>query len=221
MKVTAGDTGQSPHVPTGQVDHTNGSKFGTEPETVRVNQQSTDKQPPYPGTDNGVPFSKMNSKGEVESRPTKAIEKDEPNRESPLFGRNKPNPKWKRVEDFDSPLPIVKIFCRKLVILGVVFATVYMAFAAYAVILGHKDAGQRVIGTAAGLILLLMGYSIYKVVQINAWRFKAGTLFDWTEELEASARRPLSPNDTPTVPVKPGGRQRSNRQVSPLIGGQQ
>lgn len=67
-------------------------------------------------------------------------------------------------------LPTVNAFCRFFVILGVVSATIWMALAAYAMILGHPHGGKRVIGTAAGLMLLLTGYTIWKIVQINAFK---------------------------------------------------
>jgi hypothetical protein len=66
-----------------------------------------------------------------------------------------------------NPLPTVRTFCRYLVILGVVAGTIWMSLAATAVVMGHREGGARVVGTAAGLMLLLMGYTIWKIVEIN------------------------------------------------------
>lgn len=68
---------------------------------------------------------------------------------------------------FTGPLPTVRVFCKWLVNLGLVAATVWMIFAAWGVISGDKYAGSRVTGTAGGLILLLMAFTIWKVVQLN------------------------------------------------------
>lgn len=138
-----------------------------------------------------------------------------------LYGvtpRYTPNQGWTQSELNNSPVPIVRIFCRKIVKLGVIFATIFMAFAAFSVVLGHRHGGQRVTGTAAGLILLLMGYSIYKVVQINAWRFQEGTNFDLTFPEPTYRTRPLKPANTPENPpgVPPAGVRRSNMPVQPL-----
>jgi hypothetical protein len=103
-----------------------------------------------------------------------------------------------------------------LVILGVVFATIFMIFAALGVILGHPHAGQRVIGTAAGLMLLLMGYSIYKIVMINAFRFSSSTTTNSTLA-PAQPQQDLDPADTPTTPADPIDRPaRSNMPVYPF-----
>lgn len=182
-------------------------------------QRYNDRYYPYPGTEVGRAFQKKvpdeNGRPKTISWPTKGINKDKPNEKSNYFGRNKPNKDWTKAEDTEAPLPIVKPFCRKIVILGVVFATVFMAFAAFSVVLGHKDSGQRVIGAAAGLMLLLMGYSIYKVVQINAWRFFEGGDFDWTSPTFEHERTDLKPSDTPVVPLPPRGQKRSNLPVEP------
>jgi hypothetical protein len=179
---------------------------------------------PYPPTVDGKAFQKWvlkkqpdgSWKNELVTWPTKAIDSDT---NTTRFARDKPNQPWAATEKNQAPLPIVRIFCRKIVILGVVFATVFMAFAAFSVILGHKDSGQRVFGAAAGLMLLLMGYSIYKVIQINAWRFYAGDLVDWTDPSFEYARAPLPKSNTPQDPPKQEGSQkRSNLPVQPLGG---
>jgi hypothetical protein len=166
---------------------------------------------PYPPTVPGKAFQKSGGK----PRATKAVDRDTKKRR---FGRDDPNKAWADTERDYEPLPIVRRFCRKIVILGVVFATVYMAFAAFSVVLGHREGGQRVIGTAAGLMLLLMGYSIFKVVQINAWRYFLPGEFDETYTGFENKKQPLKKANTPVIPPEPGGQKRSNLPVQPLTG---
>lgn len=125
-----------------------------------------------------------------------------------------PNQSWTTHEQQRSPLPTVALFSRILVILGVVFATVYMAFAAMGVVLGHKDAGQRVVGTAGGLMLLLMAYSIYKLVMIHAFLFPNSSTMSIHANPEPS-RQALHPANTPITPANRPTR-RSNLPVVPF-----
>lgn len=123
---------------------------------------------------------------------------------------------------FDGILPSVRYLARYLVILGVVSATVFMAIAATSVVFGHQYGGSRVIGVAGGLILLLMSYTIWKVVQMNT--FKAV----WKAGMKDSARsqnRPfnngltdqLSDTSTPGIPKEPpAGPQRSGVPLLPF-----
>ncbi len=69
----------------------------------------------------------------------------------------------------DHPLPTVWTFSRYLVILGCVSATIFMALAAWSMIMGNPYGASRVIGAAAGLMLLLSGYTIWKIVQMNTY----------------------------------------------------
>src|SRR5262249_45087835 len=131
------------------------------------------------------------------------------------------SPRWKQPyqpwflhESQNAPIPTVKILCRLLVKAGAVFATVLMAFAAFGVIFSHKDSGQRVLGTAGGLMLMFMAYSIYKVVIINAFRFGS----DDSAVISTRPpyqRQPLRPANTPRNPpgVAPAGAPRSNLPV--------
>jgi hypothetical protein len=68
---------------------------------------------------------------------------------------------------YGGPVPTAKTFARFFVILGVVCATIYIAFAAFSIINGQIHGGNKVIGAAAGVMTLLMGYTIYKVLLIN------------------------------------------------------
>jgi len=118
--------------------------------------------------------------------------------------------------DFGGPLPTVRTFSRYLVILGVVSATIWMAIAATSVILGSRDGGSRVIGSAAGLILLLMGYTIWKIVQMNTFNRNS-------DRPAISQNRPndaqvsdayINPSTVPPAPG--GGRQAPDRFGVPL-----
>ncbi len=73
------------------------------------------------------------------------------------------------------PLPTVWTFSRYLVILGVVSATIFMALAAWSMILGHPYGAARVVGAAAGLLMLLSAYTIWKVVQMNTFNANSDT----------------------------------------------
>ena len=69
--------------------------------------------------------------------------------------------------DFNGPLPTVRTFSRYLVILGVVFSTVFVTMAAWSMVFGNQYGAARVLGAVGGLLMLLAGYTIYKIVQLN------------------------------------------------------
>ncbi len=79
--------------------------------------------------------------------------------------------------DFQGPLPTVRTFCRYLVILGVVAATIWVGMASISVVMGNRNGVPRVYGAIAGLLLLLAGYTIWKIVQMNT--FHANTTGVW------------------------------------------
>ncbi len=93
-----------------------------------------------------------------------------------------------------APRHAIRVLCRYLVILGAVVACIFMIFAATSVLMGHRNAGQKVISTASGLVVLLMAYSIWKVVMVNTWN-----------------ARPINPNgvvldlDNPGPPLESRG----------------
>jgi hypothetical protein len=124
------------------------------------------------------------------------------NNDSPATGYPKANENSSY--DFQGPLPTVRTFSRYLVILGVVVATVFMALAAYSMVLGHPYGGARVIGTAAGFMLLLMGYTIWKVVQMNTFKAMSNT-----PAINQNRPQTAQVNDAniepPGVPATPGG----------------
>jgi hypothetical protein len=115
-------------------------------------------------------------------------------------------------------LPTVKTFCRYLVILGVVMATIWMAMAAYGMVLGLPYAGSRVLGTAMGLMMLLSAFTIWKIVQMNTFNGN-------TNAPATSLNRPqdneVQPTAAPGLPGVPNTAQFSARDglpVQPLIG---
>lgn len=65
-------------------------------------------------------------------------------------------------------LPTVRVFSRYLVILGCVCACLWLSHEAISVVLGHPGAGMRVAQTFFGLGVLLMAFTIYKLVQLEA-----------------------------------------------------
>jgi hypothetical protein len=116
------------------------------------------------------------------------------------------------------PCPTTLKFARWGVLLGVIFATIFMAFSAYSVVLGHKGGGHRVAGTAAGLMLLLMGYTIYKIVMINAFRFPYEQNWDQIEMQPANniGVNNRAVNKTPVEKPVPLGTPRSPLPAVPL-----
>lgn len=65
-------------------------------------------------------------------------------------------------------LPVVRKFCYWAVVLGVVFATVMLSVAAYGMVMSHRGSADKVISTVAGLMVLLMAYTIYSLLIRNA-----------------------------------------------------
>lgn len=151
--------------------------------------------------------------------PTNKIISDRPGNNPLVRGpghSNSHNTLWKQEEN-QLPCPTIRKFARLLIIAGVVFGTVYVAFASWAVVLGHPGAGQRAVGSMAGLMLLLMSYAIYKVVMINAFRFyEPGNADIWRYAAPYATEEP-SAIDLPDVPGAPGGRpERPGVPVVPL-----
>jgi hypothetical protein len=128
------------------------------------------------------------------------------------------------VYTYNGPVPAAKKFARLFVIIGLVAATIYVAFAAYSIITGQAHGGNRVIAAASGLMLLLMGYTIYKILIMNATFRDSGK-----DAITVSTRLPVhgltNPNfrqvaDTPEIPlVKNSYVPRSNLPVQPFAGG--
>jgi hypothetical protein len=82
--------------------------------------------------------------------------------DSPAEGDPKYANKWKF-----GGLPTIAKFGRMLILIGVVVATIFTAIAAYGMVMGEENAGSRVVFSVAGLMLLLMSFTIWKVVQAN------------------------------------------------------
>ncbi len=137
-----------------------------------------------------------------------------------------PKPGEESIYDFQGPLPTVRKLSRLFVLIGVVSATIFMAFAAYSVVLGHREGTSRVIGTAAGLLLLISAYTIWKIVNVNAFAFRGmpnprldTDLFNRPQVAPVSDTELTTPA-VPRVPVTvPAAPNRSGIPVRPLWGG--
>jgi len=117
------------------------------------------------------------------------------------------------------PLPTIRWFCRYLVISGVVCACIFMIFTACSVTLGHRDSGQRVIASAGGLMLLLMGYTIWRLVYMHITGTQPNGPWDQVYRRPPPQLVNLQPADTPVVPGGGGGARRSGPPVLPLGAG--
>ena len=168
-------------------------------------------------------------------RQTKMVYVDAPINGFDLDGNPRPShppyPGWQRQWRM-IPMPTVQKFGRSLVIAGVVFACVMVALASFSLVCGHPDAGQRVVATGSGLMLLLAAYTIYKIVMVNAFQLDGPAFSDraaWQENRPqvvtnpdpnappAQANQPPARANTPSAPVAfARGRQRSNMPVQPL-----
>lgn len=138
-------------------------------------------------------------------------------------------PKTTAAYTWQPVLPTVKTFCRWLVITGVVMATIWMAMAAYGMVLGTPYAGSRVVGTAMGLMMLLSAFTIWKIVQMNTMNVAANMQINpappATNTQVTSQNRPfdneMQPSAAPGLPGLPNAAQfpqRDGLPVQPLIG---
>jgi hypothetical protein len=117
---------------------------------------------------------------------------------------------------YGGPLPFVPVFGRYLIILGVVFATVKISLAAYAMVMGHPYAGSRAIAAASGLLMLMASYTIYKIVIMNTTHSNSTTVTNQSFQSTGQVT-PTSGPDTPVVPAAPTGYQaRQPMPVQPL-----
>jgi len=116
-------------------------------------------------------------------------------------------------------MPFIRTMCRYLVILGVVFATVKIALASYAVAMGHPYAGTRVIAAASGLLLLLAAYTIWKIVTLNTMHLNSTGFTNNPRPQNGAGTTALTKSNLPVVPAAPTGRpNRSGVPVIPLSG---
>jgi len=153
---------------------------------------------PYPGSQN------------TNGRTT--ITEDSP---APNNGINKPGEQ--SLYTYQGPLPTVRTFCRYLVILGVVAATIWMAMAAYSVVMGNQYGGARVISAASGLMMLLCAYTIWKIVQMNTFKDNSNTPAQNNSKAggDTVSNAYLNPPNTPVTPTGQG-RQTPQRSGVPL-----
>jgi hypothetical protein len=190
-----GDTEQAPHVPTGHADPTTGSRFATVPgDTYKAPilvrgarhgdtlMQYTEKYP-YPNVKHVT----------IDGKRYQYIDTD-----SPAAGFPKEANRFKY-----GGLPHVQILARYLVILGVVAATVMMAFAAYSVVLGEDGAGARVIHIAGGLMLLFMAFTIWKIAQANMRGLDDNGRWDVSNHMPADKILLPDPRPRQAVPEPP------------------
>ncbi|MDX2105670.1 MAG: hypothetical protein SFY67_04635 [Candidatus Melainabacteria bacterium] len=116
----------------------------------------------------------------------------------------------------DHPLPTVWSFSRYLVIAGVVLATIFMSLACYSMVVGSPYAGNRVIACAAGLMMLLSAYTIYKIVQMNTFKANSNDppqIRHGATDAKVQDAFMYRP-DTPTIPG--GNTTTGNRQGLPV-----
>lgn len=142
------------------------------------------------------------------------------NSDTPAAGY--PKPGQENIYDFQGPLPTVRTFCRYLVILGCVSATIWMALSMYAMVMGHPYGGARVVGSIAGFMLLLMGYTIWKIVQMNTFNAMSDRpAIVQNRPNDAQTNQINAPNVPPANPgVGGGGPNRSGVPVLPLYNAQ-
>lgn len=139
------------------------------------------------------------------------------------FWRTKPNLTSYETLTANAPLVSVHNFCRWLVILGVVIATIFFAFAAFSVVLGHRDGAGRVVGSASGLMALLMAYTLWKIVHMNTHHtnstdnFNSATNFNRPETAIVNDAN-ITPVNLPLTPPTLPTNGRSGIPVQPLSG---
>lgn len=136
-----------------------------------------------------------------------------------------PKPLQQSIYDFQGPLPTVRRLSRLFVLIGVVSATIFLAFAAYSVVLGHREGGSRVVGAVAGLLVLLSAYTIWKIVIVNSFALRGmpnprldTNLFNRPQTAPVNDANLQAPNvpSTPAIPQNP--LVRSGIPVIPLSG---
>lgn len=130
--------------------------------------------------------------------------------------------------DFSGPLPTVRTFSRYLVILGVVVATVFVSLAAWSMVFGNPYGGSRVIGAVGGLLLLLAGYTIWKIVQMNTFHanstgweahYRDGTPMSLSQKGGAPVQTPFAPPQNPNAGGGGGGNNPAAGGGGPFAGG--
>ncbi|SRR5579875_638387 len=137
--------------------------------------------------------------------------------DSPGPNANINKPQNQSIYQYQGPLPTVKTFARYLVLMGVVAATVWMALAAYSVVLGNPYGGARVISAAAGLMTLLAAYTIWKIVQMNTFHANSATPGQVISKAGGGQVSDAYLNP-PNLPITPnGGRQQPQRSGIPLV----
>lgn len=142
------------------------------------------------------------------------------NSDSPGNGYPKPDRNSLYGYTPDHPLPTVWTFSRYLVILGVVSATIFMSMAAYSMVMGNPYGGSRVFGAAAGMMMLLSAYTIWKIVQMNTYNANSDTPAQNNSRPSTAQVQDafMQRADTPDAPGASGSAGRSGVPVEPLYG---
>jgi len=120
-------------------------------------------------------------------------------------------------------IPFVRTIARWIVISAVIFATVYLIFAAFSVTAGQLHGASRVVAAAGGLMLFLMGYTIYKVAIVNLFNQNSvdnpAITTQHFSNLGQVKPQYWHNGDTPGTPRNiPAGTSRSGIPVQPLSG---
>jgi hypothetical protein len=205
-----GDAEPAPLAPTGQADRTTGSRFPTVPgDTYKAPilvlgsrrgeslMQYTERYP-YPQTKyvtiDGVRYQYIDTDAPATGFPKEA--------NGFTYGG----------------LRSVKTLSRFFVIAAVVAATVLMAFAAFGVIQGEQNAGQKVTHTAGGLMLLFMAFTIWKLILANmASLDNKGPWDAINHKADQHILLPV-PAPQPNIPQAPAASPRSGLPVFPDSG---
>ena len=87
-------------------------------------------------------------------------------------------------------VPVVRKFGRCAILLGIIFATVMLAIAAYGMVMSHRGSADKIISTVAGLIVLLMAYTIYCLLIDNTKTASLAAVSADSGQLTQSASAP-------------------------------
>jgi hypothetical protein len=201
MPVIPGDQGNPVPPPEGTVDTTNGSidtvRNAPGPKAPTIYLPNAGRYQTIRGQDQGVydygqedPGNKTINNGGARNNATGVTNNGGPragaaDTADTIFAHNNEQSRYQPIW----VLPTVPNLCRYLVILGVVAATVWIIQASMAMVMGNQYAGGRIIGAAGGLLLLLSGYTIWKIVQMDAMHANS---IGWTSQYRNGQGQPLA-----------------------------
>lgn len=120
--------------------------------------------------------------------------------------------------EFAGTIPTVRTFARWMVLVGGVVATIFVAIQSVRVVFGHPHGAGGLASAFLGFCLLLMAYTIYKVVQLNTMNLNdpvSGVTIN--KRPNEAQTNEIFPTDTPGVPTAmPQSPDRSGIPVVPL-----